>query len=376
MTVDAASEWRAFPRSEVSLPKRVTAAFDAFLKKRHPKATPRRIDLATASLSEAFTEARGSLPGSYLNQPPVRSAYLAHFHPQQVLKGVAALGEVYSRAESRGIWPQRADGPLRVADLGAGLGAMSQALLCGLAKGRAPESWPEFILVDHQKSALADARELTTSVAAALFRDVAPPRVRTAVEKLDRWVSRARREGWRYDVLLLGAVLNEIPGEWEPLFASLLELLDEGGIVVVVEPALEETSRKLMALREFAKDVGTSIAPCTHDAECPLLATRKDWCFTVRPAVFPPSVVRRAAQMKHQASELRFALWAFRPGAAGAPRQPDPPGRVVSDPMAGGVQLVCAESGTVRVRPMRGARRGDLTAPLSASGPASARARP
>ena len=57
MSADPASEWHAFPRSEVSLPKSVTAAFDAFLKKRHPKATQRRLDVATADLSEAFTEA-------------------------------------------------------------------------------------------------------------------------------------------------------------------------------------------------------------------------------------------------------------------------------------------------------------------------------
>jgi hypothetical protein len=365
VTETSAAAWRAFPRSPVTLPRPVEQAFAAFLKQRHPKATPRRIDAAASDLSEAFTEARGSLPGSYLNQPPVRSAYLAHFHPQQVLKGVAALGEVYARASGRGLWPDRAAGPLRVADLGAGLGAMSQALLCGLAKGGAPSVWPEMVLVDHQKSALADARELTTAVAAALGPQVPAPRVRTAVERLDRWIGRAKGAGWRYDVILLGAILNEIQSEWEPLFASLLELLDEGGIVIVVEPALLETSRNLMALREFAKDVGTTLAPCTHDAACPLLATRKDWCFTVRRAQFPAAVVRRAALLGHQTTEVRYALWAFRPGASGEGRTPDPPARVVSERMRD-EQLLCVADGTERVRPISGSMRGDLAAPRDA----------
>ena len=368
---DPVEGWRAFPRSTVSLPRPVMDAFEAFLKQRHPKATPRRIDAATADLSEAFTEARGSLPGSYLNQPAVRSAYLAHFHPQQVLKGIAALGEVYARASARKLWPQRPEGALRVADLGAGLGAMSQALLCRLARGDAPTSWPEFVLVDHQKSALSDARELTVAVASAMAPDLPAPRVRTAVERLDRWVSRASRSGWRYDVILLGAVLNEIQGDWQPLFASILELLDEGGVVVVVEPALLETSRKLMELREFAKDVGTSIAPCTHDAACPLLATRKDWCFTVRRAVFPRAVGRRAAQMGHQSAEVRFALWAFRPGERAEVRVADPPARVVSDPVLRAntrEQLLCTADGTVRVPPLRAARRGDLAGPAGVAG--------
>jgi hypothetical protein len=362
---DAVRSWRAFARSPVTIPRVVIRSFDAFLKQRHPKATSRRIDAAASDLSEAFTEARGTLPGSYMNQPPVRSAYLAHFHPQQVIKGIAALGEVYSRSAARGTWPQRADGALRVADLGAGLGAMSQALLCGLAKSGAPAAWPEFTLVDHQKSALSDARDLTAQVALALSPDAPPPRVRTAVEKLDRWIAKAKSAGWRYDVILLGALLNEVQGDWQPLFTSILELLDEGGIVVVVEPALFETSRKLMELREALRETGTSIAPCTHDAECPLLATRRDWCFTVRPATFPPQVASRAAALGHQAREVRFSLWAFRPGADAVERATDPPGRVVSDPMKG-EQLICTAAGTCRVPPLRGATRGDLAAPVSA----------
>src|SRR5207249_2226642 len=99
------------------------------------------------------------------------------------------------------------------ADLGAGLGAMSQALLLA---GTRPS---EITLVDHQKSALADARELTVKVAGD-----ASIRVRTANERLGAWLKRARHEGWRYDLVLLGGVLNEVRAEWEPLLAEVLQI--------------------------------------------------------------------------------------------------------------------------------------------------------
>ena len=46
MSPSATADWRAFARSPVALPRPVGEAFHAFLKKRHPKATPRRVDAA------------------------------------------------------------------------------------------------------------------------------------------------------------------------------------------------------------------------------------------------------------------------------------------------------------------------------------------
>src|SRR2546428_114774 len=117
--------WSITPRSPVRLPPETAAAFDAFLAERFPRAAGERLFGQVSSLSDTFPAEREELPGSYLNQPPLRSAYLAYFHPQQVLRGLSAIEETRARASLRGLWPERP----RVADLGAGLGAMSQALL-------------------------------------------------------------------------------------------------------------------------------------------------------------------------------------------------------------------------------------------------------
>jgi len=333
------------------LPPATVAAFDAFLADRFPKATPARLSADAADLSEAFTAERAELPGSYLNQPRWRSAYLAFVHPQQVLRGLAAVEEVRTRAARRGLWPE---GRPRVADLGAGLGAMSQALLLA---GVSPS---EITLVDHQRSALADARDLTALVAGA-----EPPRLRTAVARAGEWLERARREGWRYDVVLLGGLLNEVRGEWEPVLERVLRVLDPkasgGGIVVIVGSAIPPIARKLMELRDLALDATTTIAPCTHGAACPMLELRRDWCFTKRAAELPPRAASIARELRHQTGEVRFAMWALAGSPDAAPFEIEPRrhARVVSDRMEG-EQVLCADGALHRIRPASPMTRGDL----------------
>ncbi len=344
--------WSASARRPVELPETVERALAAFLKSRFPKATKERLKYAVRDLSEAFTAERARLPGSYLNQPPVRSAYLAFAHPQQMLRGLAALDESVTRAGSRGLWPERVE---RVLDLGAGLGAMTQAYLVH----RASEPWPSFTMVDHQRSALKDARALTTSVALALHPDRSPPHVRTAPDRLLPWLA-SEREG-SYDVVLLGAVLNERREAWEPLLAALVRLVRPGGIVIVVEPAHPATGRRLMELRESALGMTTTVAPCTHAVACPLLALRKDWCFSTRGARLPESVAALARVLGHQAVEVRYALWTFAPRPDAAPFEAEPGtlGRIVSDEMDR-ERVICVDGERQRSRGLGVAQRGDL----------------
>jgi hypothetical protein len=116
-----------------------------------------------------------------------------------------------------------------------------------------------------------------------------------------------------------------------------------------------------MSLREAALDVTTTIAPCTHGAACPLLALRKDWCFTARAAVLPPRVVSIARELGHQTDQVRFALWAFagRPDAAPFDADPARHARAVSDRMDG-EHVLCVEGRRERVRHPGPMVRGDL----------------
>jgi ribosomal protein RSM22 (predicted rRNA methylase) len=327
----------------LALPAAFVEIADQFLRERFPQATPRKIAGDVQRMSDAFTADREELPGSYLNHPPSRSAYLAFFHPQQTLRAMAALAETRARAAERGLWPGGAgQETLRVLDLGAGLGAMSWALL---TSGDLPPKL-EFTLVDHQRSALADARDLLLRVAATVRPGAPPPMVRTAPSHLVPWLDRAAESGWRYDVALRGGVLNEMKPPWDGVVARVLSLLDGPapgcGLMLVLEPALPPVARNLAAARDELLDVTTTIAPCTHGRACPLLKLRKDWCFTVRPASLPPFVREQARRLGHQTEEVRYAFWAAVPRpAAAAPEHPeDRHGRVVSDPVLGG-QVMC-----------------------------------
>jgi ribosomal protein RSM22 (predicted rRNA methylase) len=367
VTRSTLADWQVAPRPPIALPAAVVRAFDAYLREAFPRATPDRLRAEVERLSDAFTAERGELPGSYLNRPPVRSAYLAYSHPLQVLRGLAAIDEVRARASKRTLWPEAPT--LRVLDAGAGLGAMSQALLLVLGHDR-PEA-VEVALLDHQKSALRDARELTARVAECVAPDAQPPRIRTVPERLERWLKRARERNWRYDVVLLGGVLNERAEPWRPLLERVRGVIAPGGLAIVVEPALADVARRLMELREDVLRDSTTIAPCTHGGACPLLALRRDWCFSVREASVPPRVRKLARALRHQTDTVRYALWAFAPGAERAPfeRPEAAHGRVVTDRMEGR-QVICAGGDRVRVASRgAGALRGDLAVRLS--GPAS-----
>jgi len=69
------------------------------------------------------------------------------------------------------------------------------------------------------------------------------------------------------------------------LLAQLLECLAADGSLIVIEPALRETSRALHEVRDRLVTQGTAhvYSPCLHDRGCPALLRRSDWCHEERP---------------------------------------------------------------------------------------------
>src|SRR5262249_9727468 len=113
---------------------------------------------------------------------------------------------------------------------------------------------------------------------AAAAAAAGPPAVRTAA-----WVpgdlARYAPDG-RYDLVTAAYALNELRGD------AALALLDRrweatAGALVCVEPGTPASYARLMELRARLIGLGATIlAPCPHDAPCPL---EGDWChFAVR----------------------------------------------------------------------------------------------
>src|SRR2546425_4189019 len=92
-----------------------------------------------------------------------------------------------------------------------------------------------------------------------------------------------------FDLTLAANVLSELP---DPL--ALVRGLQ--GMAAIVEPALRETGRALLSLRDALPRAGWSaLAPCFTQAPCPALASARDWC-AAEVRWNPPRLFRQLAQ--------------------------------------------------------------------------------
>ena len=92
-----------------------------------------------------------------------------------------------------------------------------------------------------------------------------------------------------FDLAIAANVLSEVPDPH-----ALVKQLP--GVVVLIEPALRETGRALLALRDrlLASGEFFALAPCLTQRPCPALATAKEWC-TAALRWTPPRHVRQLA---------------------------------------------------------------------------------
>jgi hypothetical protein len=311
-------------------------------------------------LSELFTEDRGSMP-AYFNHPRFRSAYLLYFLPMQAAKFVA-LFERHPAAIEAAL---KDGGTLRVADLGAGPGTASLALLLYLL-ARGPRELPAIELdwYDNQASILADGQALVLGMASAFPRLRGKVTVRTHTTP---WWKIAHQET---SLVLVGNVLNESPapaGAWN----TLLERVGGGG-ALIVEPASRQSSQALSQLRddllenEALEPTARSFwGPCPHAERCPL-ATGRDYCHFSVPVRIPGNWFREfSVGLGSERQWVKFSyLWI----ASRAHRAPPPPKGmklVLSDPLksASGTSVLLCEPerpGRLPVSSDSDLRRGDL----------------
>ncbi len=122
-----------------------------------------------------------------------------------------------------------------------------------------------------------------------------------------------------FDLVTIGYVLNELD---EGAGAETLRRAWAAtrGALAVVEPGTPAGSQLVLAARGRLLEAGaTTVAPCPHDAPCPLPAD--DWChFAVRLA--RTSAHRRAkdAQLAHEDEKFSYAIVAREPGTRAAAR--------------------------------------------------------
>ncbi|MBX3223119.1 MAG: hypothetical protein KF795_21580 [Labilithrix sp.] len=351
-----------------------------------------RLGPKVAELSRAYNQAEAE--GRRTKLP--LEARIAFSFPRDVPKGAAAARELVAS----GAVKVPADRPLRVLDLGAGLGAMTWGLVRALAASGAVGQ-VDAVLVDEDAEALEAARAIGRAARAVLGTAPIDLRLATEVRSLGAVSSGASAVEARapYDVVILGQVLSEIDPRADPATrlerqaALVTDVLDRtvapDGALVIVEPALRERTRHLHALRDrvLAGGAATVFAPCLHAATCPMLAVETEWCHEDLPVDLPPWTVplARAAGLRWQG--LTFSYLVLRKDgrtqAAGAAGDHAVRFRAVSDLLRskGKIELfICREDGLrQRIRrldrdagggrgvPFEDLRRGDVVTLSSAA---------
>lgn len=259
---------------------------------------PGKLAPHVAALTEAYNDEalRGLGPGRHL------AAKLGFFFARDVPKVAGAAREAIALGRLR-LDPSE---PLRVLDLGAGLGASHRGLARALDAAGARGTL-DVLALDQDEAALE------------LLRDIAKhaPRegnvalqVRADVRPMDRVTGHKARA--RFDVILLGQVLTELDLDLatkelagrrverhvELLRALAGDLLASEGTILIVEPALRPRARHLQRVRDAlaaqdstARDALRIVAPCLHRGRCPLLGRDGDWCHEDLPVDLPPRLI-------------------------------------------------------------------------------------
>ncbi len=229
--------------------------------------------------------------------------------PRDLPKAALPIAEL----SAAGALPLR---PLRVLDLGAGLGATSLGLARALPPGASVGS---LTAVDRDADALALLRRVT---AEARSRGLIPAIPELVTETRD--LARAHWDAGlgTYDLVTVGLALVEVTrgladesARGQGIAALLrvaLPHVSPDGALVVLEPAGRDDARALQRARDALAAEGVTVfAPCPHARGCPMLANPTDWCHEdLADASLPPWLVpvARAAGLRWEGLTFSYLV--------------------------------------------------------------------
>jgi len=219
-------------------------------------------------LSRGFTGHRNLTGTKYLDDPQLLGAYLLYYWPISYLQTTSILQDMQTRGVSM---------PQRILDCGSGPGPVACALADAGSAGTSGGKKSAWIkCLDHSQPALNILGSLKTLRDAA-EGSVFPLTVETKLWNAETGLSKEKEP---VEVVSFGHSLNEC---WKnrqdavkKRFALVKEALDhvgDSGYVLIVEPALRETTEALLELRDLLVSDGQSIlAPCSFVGPCPARA--------------------------------------------------------------------------------------------------------
>lgn len=290
-----------------------------------------RIAEAVADLSQLFTKERTSLRSDYLDHPGHAAAYLKYFLPVNLSKIQVLLDEMPQG------WPDQAPGcSIRILDVGSGPGAGALAMLDWFHQYR-PDRIRDLsvVAIDVSAEALKQARQLwdrysheSSAIGGQLF---------TYEGNLEcfangPWLKPVDQQA-PYDLIIAANCLNELYSRNADsvqakvgLVTQLLAKLAPAGTLMIVEPALRDTSRALHQLRDrlIREKLCTIYSPCLHEDSCPALVNPFDWCHEERAWETPPGIQKIDEAVGFIKDALKFSYLLLRKdGRTLVERRPD-----------------------------------------------------
>ena len=284
-----------------------------------------------SELSWLFTKGRAELNRPYLEDPISAAAYLNYFLPVNLSKVQVLLDEFLDETLV-GNEVHR----FSVLDLGAGPGTAGLAVLDWLHHGRRTlANHLSVTAVDSSGVALRQAERLWNLY--ARMAGLTSSRLQTHHADLRHIHSGSLGEAigraGPFDLIVLANCLNELWSESSDptavragLITTALSWLSPHGTLMVIEPALRETSRALHQVRDrlVQEKRCTVYSPCLHEKDCPALLNQDDWCHEERTWDPPASITQIDREVGLIKDALKFSYLLLRTdGLTIAPRSPE-----------------------------------------------------
>jgi ribosomal protein RSM22 (predicted rRNA methylase) len=262
-------------------------------------------------LSKGLTRERALAGAKYMDDPKLLGAYLLCYWP-------------VSYAQARAVLPEVGKRPKSCLDLGSGPGPVAFAALDFGAN--------EVTAADRSAAALNLARQLAAEAGVGL-----------STREWDG-LRPGRLPDGQFDLITMSHVLNELYGGQKDATARRAALCEEilarvrpGGSLLILEPALRDTSRGLLEVRDALVEKGYAVrAPCLWRGGCPALHKPSDWCHAERSYMTPRLVetLAKAAGLHKEALKMSYLVLAPK-GEAWASVPPGRLFRIVSEPLEG-----------------------------------------
>lgn len=364
------------------LQKRIDFNISLCKKSNGMKINLQRAAQNVVELQRGLTGSRALAGNGYMQKGASLQAYLLYYWPVSYAQTKAALQKaprfferVAEISGQAGTSVQTKKRAIRVLDLGSGP-APASCSLADLAQGRGEQNMAfEFCLCDSSGDALSLGKKI---LEAAYAKNASvETRVCNLANIFQPKNGAAFLDGKKFDFIIASHSLNEL---WKgqkkrgekiaALLKNLSACLDDGGLMLLMEPALLATSRALIEARDALIASGlTVVAPCLQSdraaCPCPALENPNATCHAQFDWEMPQIVADLAALAGLNRADVKMTYFVF--GRNGSQCQEVVQGQkvaalVVSEPMlnkAGRVRYVLCDG---KARFTLSAKNGDPNA--------------